>query len=275
MQLLINDALPNLPAIGERLQVKRVDKRVFAQFLKPGSVEPTPEHTTLFGHLINEADVAPADWRSSSHDSEDELSEHSDEQQADEDVESEDELSKSGDEEADSDLDAAIQRRRLESINKQRGDRQQQAIPREVEDSAQRQVQVSTASTDSASTPPSQQLYRRQRRRPQVTPDVAVTAITKAVPVIMSLPVPSVQMVMNTLILTESVTITPSITPTTTIPSTIPTTTTEHISQPYNFGHFSQGFDFNMLFSSPLHNAEASTSRNLDPNDARIATLET
>ncbi|KAI3776622.1 hypothetical protein L1987_46408 [Smallanthus sonchifolius] len=62
VQQLIDDALPNLRAIGERLQVKRVDKRVFAQFLKPGSVEPTPEHTELFGHLINEAYVAPEDW---------------------------------------------------------------------------------------------------------------------------------------------------------------------------------------------------------------------
>ncbi|KAI3784066.1 hypothetical protein L1987_43158 [Smallanthus sonchifolius] len=103
VQLLINDALPNLPAIGERLQVKRVDKRVFAQFQKPGGVEPTPEHTALFGHLINEAYVAPADWRWFSHDLEPELSEHSDEQQEDEAVESEDEFSESGDEEAGND----------------------------------------------------------------------------------------------------------------------------------------------------------------------------
>ncbi|KAI3807430.1 hypothetical protein L1987_23358 [Smallanthus sonchifolius] len=61
VQLLIDDALPNLPATWERLQVKRVDKRVFAQFLKPDSVEPNPEHTALFGHLINEAYVAPDD----------------------------------------------------------------------------------------------------------------------------------------------------------------------------------------------------------------------
>ncbi|KAI3827708.1 hypothetical protein L1987_01791 [Smallanthus sonchifolius] len=151
--------------------------------------------------------------------------------------------------EPDSDSDVAIQRRRRESINKQRGDRQQQAIPHE--------------------------LYRRQWRRPQVTPDVAVTDITEEVPVIVTLPVPSVQVAMTNPILTESVTITPSITPTTTIPSTIPTATIEHISQPYNFGDFSHGFDFDMLFSSPFHNAEASTSRNPDPNDARIATLET
>ncbi|KAI3744781.1 hypothetical protein L1987_57872 [Smallanthus sonchifolius] len=103
VQLLIDDALPNLPATGERLQVKRVDKRVFVQFLKPGSVEPTPKHTALFGHLINEAYVAPDDWRWFSHDLEPELSEHSDEQQEEEEVESADESSESGDEEAGND----------------------------------------------------------------------------------------------------------------------------------------------------------------------------
>ncbi|KAI3754857.1 hypothetical protein L1987_54649 [Smallanthus sonchifolius] len=101
VQILINDALPKLPAIGERLQVKRVEKRVFAQFLKPGSVKPTPVHTELFGHLINEAYVAPGDWRWYSHDSDPELSEHSDEQQQqqDEEDESEDGSSDNGDEE--------------------------------------------------------------------------------------------------------------------------------------------------------------------------------
>ncbi|KAI3825068.1 hypothetical protein L1987_06544 [Smallanthus sonchifolius] len=80
MQLLINDVVPNLPAIRQRLQVKRVAKRVFSQFLMPGSVEPTPEHTPLFGHLINEAYVALADFRWYSAESEPELSQHSDEQ---------------------------------------------------------------------------------------------------------------------------------------------------------------------------------------------------
>ncbi|KAI3795485.1 hypothetical protein L1987_38140 [Smallanthus sonchifolius] len=98
VQLLINDVLPNLPAIGERLQVKRVAKRVISQFLKPGSVEPTPEHTPLFGQLINEAYVAPADWRWFSPESEPELSEHSDEQQEEE-VDGEDESQEEGGEE--------------------------------------------------------------------------------------------------------------------------------------------------------------------------------
>ncbi|KAI3815537.1 hypothetical protein L1987_15208 [Smallanthus sonchifolius] len=171
--------------------------------------------------------------------------------------------------EPDSDSDTAIQRRRRESINKKRGDRPQQAILHKVE------VSFHTASTDSASTPPSQQLYWRQRRRPQFTPDVAVTAITEEVPVIVSLPVTSVQVAVTASILTESVTITPSTTPTTTILSSIPTTTIEPISQPYNFGDFSQGFDFDTIFTSPFHNAEASTSMNPDPNDARIDALET
>ncbi|KAI3763016.1 hypothetical protein L1987_53463 [Smallanthus sonchifolius] len=222
VQLLIDDTLPNLPATRERLQVKWVDKRVFAQFLNPGSVEPTPEHITLFGHLIKEAYVAPADWRWFSHDSEPELSEHSDEQQEKEEAESVDESSESGDEEAvhdvaegsdseatdeyepDSDSDAATQRQRRESVNKWRGDRQQHAIPSEVEVSTQQQVQVSAASTDSASTPPSQQLYRRQRRRPHVQPDVAVTSITEEVPVIVTLPISSVLVAVNTPILTKN-----------------------------------------------------------------------
>ncbi|KAI3762870.1 hypothetical protein L1987_53312 [Smallanthus sonchifolius] len=44
------------------------------------NVEPTPEHTPLFGHPINEAYVAPPDFRWYNVDSEPELSEHSDEQ---------------------------------------------------------------------------------------------------------------------------------------------------------------------------------------------------
>ncbi|KAI3810759.1 hypothetical protein L1987_20381 [Smallanthus sonchifolius] len=156
VQLLINDALPNLPATGERLQVKRVDKRVFAQFLKPGSVELTPEHTTLFGHLVNEVYVAPDDGRWFSHDSEPELSEHSDEQQEEEDVESVDESSEGGDEEAV--IDGA-------------------------EGSDSEDTESDSSDSDDA---PS------QRRRPQVTLDVAVTSITEEVPVIVTLPVPSV-----------------------------------------------------------------------------------
>ncbi|KAI3827854.1 hypothetical protein L1987_01941 [Smallanthus sonchifolius] len=302
VQLLIDDALPNLPATGERLQVKRVDKRVFAQFLKPGIVDPTPKHTTLFGHLINEAYVEPADWRWYSHDSEPELSEHSDEQQQqqEEEVESVDGLLKNGDEEEghdgaegseseetesdSSDSDDApsqvhprrtMKRERRESVNKNRGDMQQLAIPSEVEVATLQQVQVPAASSDSASTPPSQQLYRRQRRRPQVQPEVAVTSITEEVHVIVTLLVTSIQVAVITPILTESVTITPSITPTTVITSSIPTTTIEPISQPFNYGEFTQGFYFDTIFSSPIHNVEASTSRYPDPNEERIEILET
>ncbi|KAI3773973.1 hypothetical protein L1987_48513 [Smallanthus sonchifolius] len=304
VQLLINDALPNLPATGERLQVKRVDKRVFSQFLKPGSVEPTPEHTGLFGHLINEEYVAPGDWRWYSHDSEPEMSEHSDEQQEEEEEdESEDGSSDNGDKEGgndgaegsdseetesdssysddapsqaqprrttkvtlpesslkrkrqassseydpDSDSDAAIQRQRRESIHKKRGDRQQQPIPSEVVVSPQQQVQVSAVSSDSASTSSYTEEGGGHR---------------------------SAQVAMTTPILTESVTITPSITPTTVITSTIPTTTIEPLIQPFNYGEFTQGFDFDTIFSSPIHNAKASSSRHPDPNDARIDVLET
>ncbi|KAI3825109.1 hypothetical protein L1987_06585 [Smallanthus sonchifolius] len=103
--------------------------------------------------------------------------------------------------EPNSDSDAAIQRRRRESINKQCGIGRNKLS-----------------------------FMRRQRRRPRVTPEVAIAAITEEVPVIVSLPVPSVQVA---------------------------------------------GFDFDTIFSSPLHNAEASTSRNPDPDDTRITTLET
>ncbi|KAI3828030.1 hypothetical protein L1987_02120 [Smallanthus sonchifolius] len=108
VQLLIDDALPNLRAIGERLQVKRVDKRVFAQFLKPGSVEPTPAHTDLFGHLLNEAYVAPEDWNWYSPNSAPEMSEDSGEGQEEEhddddgDDEGDDEGDVGGTEESDS-----------------------------------------------------------------------------------------------------------------------------------------------------------------------------
>ncbi|KAI3827764.1 hypothetical protein L1987_01847 [Smallanthus sonchifolius] len=302
VQLMINDALPNLPAIGERLQVKRVDKRVFAQFLKPGSVDPTPVHTELFGHLINEAYVAPGDWRWYSPDSEPELSEHSDEQQEQQpkEMDSDDGSSDDGDgeggndgaegsdskatesdssdsddspsqvhprrmakvtllessskrsdseaTESDSDSDAAIQRQRRESIHKNRGDRQQPSIPSVVE--AQQKVQVLAASPNSASTPPSQQLY-------------------------LTLPTTTTQVAVTTPILTESVTITPTITPKNLVTSSIPTTTTEPLSQPFNYGDFTQGFDFDTIFSSPIHNVEASSSRHPDPNDARIDVLET
>ncbi|KAI3797752.1 hypothetical protein L1987_33015 [Smallanthus sonchifolius] len=328
VQLLINDALPNLPAIGERLQVKRVDKRVFSQFLKPGSVDPTPVHTELFGHLINEAYVAPGDWRWYSHDSEPELSENSDEQreQQEEEMESDDGSSDNGDDEEgndgaegfdseatesdssdsddapsqvhprrtakvtlpessskrkrqsssseyepDSDSDAAIQRQRRESIHKNKGDRQQPSIPSEVE--AQQPVQVSAASPDSASTPSSQHLYRR--RRPQVQSEVAVTTVTEVIPVRVTLPTTTIQVAVTTPILTESVTITPTITPTTLITSSIPITTTEPLSQPFNYGDFTQGFDFDTIFSSPIHTAEVSSSRHPDPNAERIDVLET
>ncbi|KAI3802081.1 hypothetical protein L1987_30206 [Smallanthus sonchifolius] len=99
VQLLIDDALPNLRAIGERLQVKRVDKRVFAQFLKPSSVEPTPAHTELFGHLLNEAYVALEDWNWYSPNSAPEMSDDSGEEQEEEhdDDEGDDEGNDEGD----------------------------------------------------------------------------------------------------------------------------------------------------------------------------------
>ncbi|KAI3676358.1 hypothetical protein L1987_85964 [Smallanthus sonchifolius] len=257
-----------------------VYKALVDQINTTESVEPTLEHTPLFGHLINEAYVAPADWIWFSAESEPELSDHSDEQQEEEEVESEDEVSEEGgDEEAgsgvaeesdskatesdssdsddapspsqprrqtqvtlpessskrkrqestrseyepDFDSDAAIQRRRRESINKRRGDRQHQAILREVEVSAQRHVTVMAVSTDSTSTSPSQHFYMRQRRGPRVTPDVATTAFTEDVPVIVTLP----------------------------------------------------GFDFGEFFSFPTNQAEVSSSRGPDPRDTRITTLET
>ncbi|KAI3712369.1 hypothetical protein L1987_70923 [Smallanthus sonchifolius] len=297
VQLLINDALPNLPAIGERLQVKRVAKRVFSQFLTPGSVEPTPEHTPLFGHLINKAYVTPPDLRWYSPELEPELSEHSNEQ-GEEEVEGDDDSEEEGDEEEgsggaeesdleatesdssdsddapsqshprrmtkvtlpkssskrkrqestssdyepDSDSDAALQRQRRESINKRRRDRPFQAILSEVEASAQRHATSTSASTDSTSTSPSQQLYRRQRMRPCVTVEVAATSITEEVPVIVTLPMQSVQVAVMTLILTDE--------------------------------HFPD-FDFDELFTFPAHTAKASSSRGTDPRYVRISTLET
>ncbi|KAI3808219.1 hypothetical protein L1987_24167 [Smallanthus sonchifolius] len=127
---------------------------------------------------------------------------------------------------------------------------------------------------NSASTPPSQQLYRR-RRRPQVQREVAITSITEVIPVIVTLPTTTAQVAVTTPILTESVTITPTITPTTLITSSIPSTTIDPLSQPFNYGDFTQGFEFDTIFSSPIHNAEASSSRHPDPNDAGIDVLET
>ncbi|KAI3744681.1 hypothetical protein L1987_57770 [Smallanthus sonchifolius] len=270
VQLLIDDALPNLRAIGERLQVKWVDKRVFAQFLKPGSVEPTPVHTELFGHLLNEAYVAPEDWNWYSPNSAPEMSDDSDEQQEEENE------SDGGDDEGTPEEigTAALQRQRQESSNKKRGNRQEVAIPRDVETPTVQQVQAAADSPESESTPPAQQLYRR-RRRPLVQGNVAVTAVTKEIPVTVTLPTPTVQVTVTTPLLTESVTITPTITPTPIITSPLPHHATEPSGQPFNYGDFSQGFDFDTIFSSPIHNAKASSSRHSDPYEARINVLET
>ncbi|KAI3717515.1 hypothetical protein L1987_69187 [Smallanthus sonchifolius] len=177
--------------------------------------------------------------------------------------------------EPDSDPDVATERRRRESINKQRGDRPYQAILHEVEVSAQRLARVTTVSNDSTFTSLSQQLYRRQWRRPRVTPDVATTTITEEVHVIVSLTVQSVQVAVKTPILTESVTITPTTIQTSTIPTSIPTTTRQHISEPFPKLDFTYGFDFDEIFTFPTHQAKASSSREPDPRDTRITTLET
>ncbi|KAI3815521.1 hypothetical protein L1987_15192 [Smallanthus sonchifolius] len=153
-----------------------------------------------------------------------------------------------------SDSDAALQRQRRENVHKNRGDRQEIAIPIVVEAPAQQQVQVQAASTDSASTPPAQQLYRR-RRRPQVQADVVVTAVTEEVPVTVTLPTTSIQVAVTTPIVTESVTITPTIKPTPIISSQIPTPTIDPPSQPFTYEYFTQGHP--------------------DPNEARIDVLET
>ncbi|KAI3682905.1 hypothetical protein L1987_83269 [Smallanthus sonchifolius] len=143
VQLLINDALPNLPAIGERLQ---------------------PE-----------------------------LSEHSDEQQEQqgEEMESDDGSSDDGDDEGGNDGAKGSDSEATESDSSDSDDASSQpSIHSAVE--AQQQVQVSAASPDSASTPPSQQLYRR-RRRPQVQCEVAITTITEVIPVIVTLPTTTIQ----------------------------------------------------------------------------------
>ncbi|KAI3776075.1 hypothetical protein L1987_45836 [Smallanthus sonchifolius] len=102
-------------------------------------------------------------------------------------------------------LPESSSKRKLQSTSSEyEPDSDSDALYKHVEVSAQRQVHVSAASTDSASTSPSQQLYRRQRRRPQVTPDVAVTAITEEVSVIVTFPVPFVQVAVTTPILTEN-----------------------------------------------------------------------
>ncbi|KAI3808185.1 hypothetical protein L1987_24132 [Smallanthus sonchifolius] len=252
---------------GERLQVKRVDKRVFAQFLKSGSVDPTPVYTELFGHLINEAYVALDDeggnegtegsdseaTESDSSDSDDAPSQVHPRRMAKvtlpESSSKRKRQSSSSEYEPDSDSDAAIERQRRESIHKNRDDKQQPSIPSVVE--AQQQLQVSAARQDSASTPSSHQLY----------PEI---------PVIVTIPTTTVQVAVTAPVLTESVTITPTITPTTLVTSSIPTTTIEPPSQPFNYGDFTQGFDFDTIFSSPIHNVEASSSRHPDPNDSRI-----
>ncbi|KAI3802315.1 hypothetical protein L1987_30445 [Smallanthus sonchifolius] len=290
VQLLIDDALPNLRAIGERLQVKRVAKRVFAQFLKPGGVEPTPEHTELFGHLINEAYVAPEDWNWYSPYSGSEMSDHSDEEQDEEDddndegdaeggvggaEESDSEATESDSSDSDDAPSQAHPRRltqRQESTNKKRGDRQEVAIPRVEEIPTVQPVQVEVAIPES--TQPARQLFSR-RRRPLVQADVAVTTVTEVIPVTVTLPIPTVQVTVTAPLLTESVTVTPTITPTHIIPSPTPTPTKEPSGQPFNYGDFSQGFDFDTILSSPIHNAEASSSRHPDPNEARIDVLET
>ncbi|KAI3794928.1 hypothetical protein L1987_37569 [Smallanthus sonchifolius] len=161
VQLLIDDALPNLRAIGERLQVKRVDKRVFAQFLKPGSVEPTPEHTELFGHLINEAYVAPEDWNWYSPNSGPEMSDHSDEEQdeGDDEHEGDDE---GGAEESDSEA--------TESDSSDSDDAPSQAHPRRSaqvtlpESSSKRKRQSSSSEYEPASDSDAA-LQRRRREK--------------------------------------------------------------------------------------------------------------
>ncbi|KAI3795103.1 hypothetical protein L1987_37748 [Smallanthus sonchifolius] len=209
VQLLIDDALPNLRAIGERLQVKRVDKRVFAQFQKPGSVEPTPEHTELFGHLINEAYVAPEDWNWYSPNSGPEMSDHSYEEQdeGDDKHEGDDEGGVGGAEE--SDLEAT------ESDSSDSDDAPSQAHPRRSaqvtlpESSPKRKRQSSSIEYEPASDSDAA-LQRRRREK----------ANKKR-------------------------------------------------------GDRQEGFYFDTIFSSPIHNAEASSSRHPDPNEARIDVLET
>ncbi|KAI3762554.1 hypothetical protein L1987_52985 [Smallanthus sonchifolius] len=298
VQLLINDALPNLPAVGERLQVKRVAKRVFSRFLTPGSVEPTPVHTPLFGHLINEVYMAPENWRWYSAESE---PEHSDEQQEEEEVEYEDEVSEEGgDEEQGSGGAEESDSEATESDSSDSDDAPSQSHPRRLmkltlpESSSKRKTQVSTSeyepdsdsdaaadgkvSTSVGGIGNTNLLFvrcKRQRRGPRVTPDVATTAITEAVPVIVTLRIQSVQVVVTTPILTESITITPTTIQITTIPTSIPTTTLQHISEPFHDFGFNQGFNFGEFFFFPTNQAEASSSRGPDPLDTRITTLET
>ncbi|KAI3811023.1 hypothetical protein L1987_20738 [Smallanthus sonchifolius] len=88
---------------------------------------------------------------------------------------------------------------------------------------------------------------------------------------IVSLPIPFVQVAVTTTILTDSVTITPTTIQTT----TIPTTTFQHISEPFHELDFTHGFDFDEIFTFPTHQVEASSSRGPDPRDTRITTLET
>ncbi|KAI3773843.1 hypothetical protein L1987_48379 [Smallanthus sonchifolius] len=154
------------------------------------------------------------------------------------------------------------------------------AIPREVEASVARQQVTEAVSTASTSTSTSTQLYQRTGRRPIVTSQVAAATISEKVPEIVPLPIETIHhLIVTTPIQTESVTITPTAIETTTIsttfPTSIPTTTLKPIGQPYNYGDFTQVFDFDAIFSSPPHTTEASTSRDPEPRDARINTLET
>ncbi|KAI3821600.1 hypothetical protein L1987_09169 [Smallanthus sonchifolius] len=265
--LLINDALPNLPTIGERLQVKRVDKRVFAQFLKPGSVEPTHVHTPLFGHLINEAYVAPDDFRWYSPESEPELSEHSSKQEEEE-VEGDDESEDKGDEEEGSDGAEESDSEATEFNSSDSDDAPDQSHPRRTtavpfpKSSSKRKRQNSTSSEykpDSDSDAAIQRQRRestnkRQGDRPfttiprEVEASVARQQVTEVVGTASTSTLTSTQLYQRT---GRRPRVTSQV---------AAATISEEVPE---------------IFSSPPHTAEASTSRDPNSRDARITTLET
>ncbi|KAI3687114.1 hypothetical protein L1987_80805 [Smallanthus sonchifolius] len=233
------------------------------RFLLYPSVDPTPVHTELFGHLLNEAYVAPEDWNWYSPNSAPEMSDDSDEQQEEmnESDGGDDEGGDGGAEESDSEA--------TESDSSDSDDAPSQAHPRK---SAQVTLPASSSkrkrqssSSEYEPTSDSDAALQRQRRESanKKRGDRQEVAIPRVVEI------PTVQQVQAA---TDS-------------PESESTPPAQQLyrrrrrplvqGQPFNYGDFSQGFDFDTIFSSPIHNIEASSSWHSDPNEARINVLET
>ncbi|KAI3725341.1 hypothetical protein L1987_65127 [Smallanthus sonchifolius] len=146
-----------------------------AGMLWPGSIEPTHEHTPLFSHLINDAYVAPLDFRWYSADSEPELSEYYDEQLEEEEVQGDgsesDESGDGGDEEEGGDGAEESDSEATESDSSGSDDAQDQTHPRRLtkvclpESSSKRQRHKSTGSEDEPKSDTESEVRRKKRER--------------------------------------------------------------------------------------------------------------